>query len=786
MMHKGSFLYKRGTKVLLALLSALLAGLLALVITSFPARMDGDISLREVGRGFENTDLFLQLAEQTVRAKIESARNMELFERDGAFDPEKTVDVRQYQNGVLDEANFNMSVTYRISDLLAFAEEDAGKMKSALEAALDESGSEAEAGEKLSARSQELETILPVSGVSLKDAAAVGSGAGVSLPDLYNNLVETSLDLAARYADYLACGDGEKSPGAPSNIAYYVENTATRAYYTNLPATSLQAARAAVEERSDLTYLFDGERRFNIMVANPEHVMSEAAGDFFMGTSFLGNGEQVLIAADLSFPVGDEIARAYGRYLDRAPVFYMTMAVMGILIVALIVLLVWSIAVNGKRFRGDTVHLLAFDRVPTEIAAGICVVGAVLWWMAASRLMAGMQPFSRRYNLMVAIRAGVLYEIALLGVLSFLRRIFGGNFWENSVVYYVVAGTRTVYSARKSSQRILILFVLFIIVNLLALLIGGVPGFIMALVLDMTALLYLMRESVGNQNIREGLKRLSKGELDYRIDTGVLTGESRETGQAVNEMGEGLEKAVESMLASERLKAELITNVSHDLKTPLTSIVNYVDLLKRRNLEDETAREYLEVLDNKTQRLKQLTEDLVEVSKITSGNIELHPTPIELKQFTWQACGEFEDRLGERGIRIECEMPDRQVNVFLDGARLWRIFENLLENVYKYGKANAPVTIRLTVEGAAPEQAVISFSNLSEAEITASAGELKERFTRGDESRRTEGFGLGLSIADSLSVAMGGSFDVVTGEHAFEAILRFPTMQTKDGRGGSS
>ncbi len=787
-MRWRSYWYRHNFKVLVDLAQAALAGLLALVIAYFPIWMDGDVSLREVGRGFENTQQFFDLVSETVHEKIESDRNRELFERNGTFDPDKLIDIRQYQSGVLDEANFNMAITYRIGDLIAFGKSGAASMKNALDDLPDGkvAGNTVDTLEK---DADELETILPVSGVSLKDATAVSSNPGAVLAELYRALSETSQDVAGRYERYQQETEGERSSLAPSNVAYYVENTATRQYYTNLPATSRQAAVAAVNENDSLTYLFDGERRFNIMVADPEHELGELCSEYFMQESFLGNGEKVVIAADLSFPVGDKIGRAYSRYLQRVPIFYLTVFAIALLSILLLILLFISINANGRFFRGDKVHLMPFDQVPTEIAAGICVIGMIFWWMLGNRLIAAWRLSPKRFAAVTFVHAAVLYEIALLALHSLLRRIYGGNFWENSVVYYVVMGARAVYSARRSSRRILIVYVGFIVLNLLALVIGGVPGFTMALVMDLTALLYIMRDTVGNQNIREGLKQLSKGKLDYRINTGVLTGESRETGLAVNEMGEGLEKAVESMLASERLKAELITNVSHDLKTPLTSIVSYVDLLKRRNIEDEQAREYIEVLDSKTQRLRQLTEDLVEVSKISSGNIELHPDRIELRQFIAQAGGEFEDRLAERGITISYELGSEPVIIFADGARLWRIFENLLNNVYKYGKADTPISITLTCEDRPENEgpdgaegvrsAVMIFRNLSERRITASASQLKERFGRGDESRRTEGFGLGLSIADSLAQAMGGSFDVTVDETTFTAWLCFPVCSER-------
>ena len=293
----------------------------------------------------------------------------------------------------------------------------------------------------------------------------------------------------------------------------------------------------------------------------------------------------------------------------------------------------------------------------------------------------------------------------------------------------------------------------------------------MALVLDMAVLLYLMRDEVGKQNVREGLYQISQGKLDYRIDTKAMTGESLEMSLAVNEMGEGLQKAVDSMVKNERLKAELITNVSHDIKTPLTSIINYVDLLKREELQNERAREYIRVLDQKSQRLKQLTEDLIEASKISSGNIELHMTELNLGQMLRQAYGECSERLEESQLEMEISMEKEPVVIRADGRQLWRVFENLFGNMAKYAMPGTKARLEMK---RGQEGVEILFRNICRQKLQMSADELQERFVRGDLSRSTEGTGLGLSIAKSLTELMGGRFQISLEDDSFQAALWFP------------
>ena len=773
---RRQFWYKRNVKSSIYLIQGLLAGLLVLLVLRIPVWLDGDVSLSEIGWGFENTDLFMQTVEDIVRDKIENDQNRQLFEQGGSFNGDRPIDIRQYMAGTLDETGFNQNLVYRLSDLITFSGKDAVRLQNDLYDLQSGGRSDEETAQILMDKSSEYETILPVTGVMLADFVRMNASSPIVLAELYRTLCDCSLDIGERYELYSLEEDDEALSAAPSNLSYYIENTATRSYYTNMGVTSFAAAAQVVEDDPDLTWLFEGERRYNIMVSNPEHVLSDRCADWFLQTAFLGSGEQVLLAADLAYPIGDELHAVYQHYQKRIPLLVISGILLLVFTILILILLIISIATAGYQQPGGEAVTGPFDQIPTEIAAGICLTGIIAWCMIGLRVAHRQIHSPRREMAAYFVLVFVEYQIVLLSLMSLLRRVRSGQIWKNSVLYYVVLGTQQVYSARKSSQRLLFIYIGFVVLNMLSLVIGGFPGAMMAFALNMAALLYLMRDVVGNQNVREGLEQISKGKLDYRINTDALTGESREMGQAVNEMGEGLQDAVEAMLKSERLKAELITNVSHDLKTPLTSVINYVDLLRRLDLPEEKAREYIEVLDHKSQRLKQLTEALIEASKISSGNVELHPQPLELTQFVRQACGEYEERLEMSGLKLKIldqtagTQPHR-IMIIADGASLWRIFENLLENAVKYAKKGTDLTV--TLERAAGE-VKITFSNISERPITASAEQLKERFGRGDVSRQTEGFGLGLSIADSLTRLMKGRFDVTVDAEHFSAALTFP------------
>ena len=232
--------------------------------------------------------------------------------------------------------------------------------------------------------------------------------------------------------------------------------------------------------------------------------------------------------------------------------------------------------------------------------------------------------------------------------------------------------------------------------------------------------------------------------------------------------------AVETSLKDERMKTELITNVSHDLKTPLTSIINYIELLKKEEIESEDAKHYIEVLDGKAQRLKHLTEDLVEAAKATSGNIELNMMVIDFRELMTQALGEFEERFKEKELELIASQPEEPVRIMADGRRLYRVLENVLQNVCKYAMPKTRVYIELLKQ---QEKAVFTIKNVSQAPLNISSEELMERFTRGDESRTTEGSGLGLSIAKDLTALQNGKFDIILDGDLFKVVIEFKLEQ---------
>lgn len=268
-------------------------------------------------------------------------------------------------------------------------------------------------------------------------------------------------------------------------------------------------------------------------------------------------------------------------------------------------------------------------------------------------------------------------------------------------------------------------------------------------------------------------EELSQGNLDYRVDTAKMRGPLKEHGEQLNRIGEGMNKAVNERMKSEHFRTELITNVSHDIKTPLTSIINYVDLLEKEEIDNEKAREYLEVLSRQSARLKKLIDDLIEASKASTGNLNVSLERCELGVLIDQCAGEYAEKLKAAGLELVVTKPEEPVTIMADGRHMWRVFDNLLNNVCKYAMAGTRVYINLDKEAG---RATVTFRNISAQQLNISGEELMERFVRGDSSRNTEGSGLGLSIARSLVQLQKGELELTVDGDLFKVTLRFRTV----------
>lgn len=359
------------------------------------------------------------------------------------------------------------------------------------------------------------------------------------------------------------------------------------------------------------------------------------------------------------------------------------------------------------------------------------------------------------------VAAAVLLVVTAIWILVLLLRFL----WNMALVILNHAGI---------VMRVSICFVSYLLLQILLWVLSGKGVLSVAMLagVNLVVLAVLVTDGMQRQKLLTAIQEINSEEGNMRISESGLFAINRQMAAAVNDLGDGLRHALQEQMKSERMKADLITNVSHDLKTPLTSIINYVDLLKREELHNEKANEYLEVLDQKSQRLKQLTEDLVEASRASSGNVVLDIRRIDVKELLMQTSGEFVERFEARGLQLVENFPQNPQYVDADGRRLWRIIENLFRNVEKYAMPHTRVYLDLINDG---DRVAFSLKNISENPLNISPEELTERFTRGDESRSTEGSGLGLSIAKDLTEIQQGTFEIYLDGDLFKVTVSFPT-----------
>lgn len=770
----GRFIYKRSIKAVLVLLQAASAGILCYCILTIGFWLDGAESYWVAAQEFAESELFFRQVDTIVKNKIRGQQNCELFETNDEFDGQKEIDIQSYGKGKVTVKDLN--TTYLLQDLLDFYE-DGGLQQ--LDAAIQEAAAEAGSGgpavgERLDLQSEELETIRPVTGISLAECSRWYSDSAAFIQEIYHTLSRVCHDIGEKYAEYQTLQEESWSRHAPSNLRYCIENSSTGELYTNLEADDYESACSLLMQEEDFSCLYEGERSFNIMVTNPDNVLNRAAEEWFMTDRFVNTNEKVLLAVNLQWPVSDELQTYANYFTKRGDVLLASGILAVVCFVLLAVCFILTMMGTGWTEGRLTPQLYSADAVPTELSAGIYLILGVVFWQVILSLVPQQTMILDADRNWISVVVAAADLVLLSGCTSFMRRLRAKTLWSNSICYMLLHSWQQVTSARILSWRFLFMYIGFFALNIMFIaFFGKAVGIFLVLILDMVVLLYLLRDLVGKQSIWEGIHQISKGDLSYKIDTSTLQGETCEMAKAINEMGDGLQEAVQTIVKNERLKSELITNVSHDLKTPLTSIVNYVDLLKRENPEGERTRHYIEILDQKSQRLKQLTEDLVEASRISSGNIELDMMELQFGSILEQAYGEFEERFEEHHLRVILNIEKEPLCIMADGAQLWRVLENLMGNICKYAKEDTVVYFILEKQG---DTACLSMQNTSSQELTIEADELMGRFVRGDQSRSTEGSGLGLSIAQNLTQLMGGNFRLEVEKESFEAVITFPCV----------
>ena len=429
----------------------------------------------------------------------------------------------------------------------------------------------------------------------------------------------------------------------------------------------------------------------------------------------------------------------------------------------------------GKRIDADISHISWRHKTPLILnicfnlgITGICLADAVQVWL--TDFSYGAVAISR---MVFMTAAGILATLFLL--MNLTVRYHAGILWKHTLI-------RTIYNIFSQLYREhislffkgVITIAAISVLELLAnhYLLGDYQSlYIFLFIYKLIEVPLVFAVLLQMKRLQEGSRKMAGGELENKIDTNHMFFEFRKHGEYLNQIQDGMSIALEERMRSEHFKTELITNVSHDIKTPLTSIINYVDLLQKEGITEEERNEYLSVLDRQAARLKKLIEDLIEASKASTGNLVIHMETCDIRILLTQIAGEFEEKLQESRLELVIRESETPVAIKADNRHLWRIFDNLMNNICKYAQPETRVYINQEIKD---DIIYIIFRNISRCPLDVSGDELMERFVRGDESRNSEGSGLGLSIARSLAESMNGSLTIVTDGDLFKAIVSFP------------
>lgn len=520
------------------------------------------------------------------------------------------------------------------------------------------------------------------------------------------------------------------------------------------------------------------------------------------------------VAVDTTYTIQDQFYQNKVAYDNNIPYFKGTTWLLVLSIILFLGATIWLTLEAGRTAEDEELHLNGFDHWKTEIAAVLIVliwiVGSYIgihFWNGNIYTMINDSPtylkdggtyfeyyYARGMDVSSAYMSASLYlpslsiaELAeiyfygvftlgcfFMGYVSLIKRIKGRNLWKNSLLRVIVRFIYKIYDNRKKTTKTVLLLCGFFLVQGIAVLFRNGVTMLLVLLADVGVFYVVLNGLLLKEKLKKGIEEIALGNMEYQIPLQGLRGENLKLAEMINGIANGFHMAVEEAMKNERLKTDLITNVSHDIKTPLTSIINYVAILKQSDIADPKIQGYLDILEAKAQRLKTLTEDVVEASKVSSGNISLEYMDVDLVEMIQQTEGEMAEKFEARNLKMIVNLPAEPAVVHVDGRRMWRVLENIFGNAAKYAMPGTRVYADMKLE---EDTVDLSLKNVSEHQLNISADELTERFIRGDLSRSSEGSGLGLSIAQSLTTMQGGTFNLYLDGDLFRVNIRFPRVK---------
>lgn len=504
-----------------------------------------------------------------------------------------------------------------------------------------------------------------------------------------------------------------------------------------------------------------------------------------------------ILSVDTNFPHVDIYTRESSRYDNMRKYTICGLAFLACGLFGCLFSFLYLMAVSGYCSKDHSqIRLYPYDHMSAELCVILFLIlglfGCYLTRVAGYRLLHLIIAESNWYFSEKLLLCLAIYLFSLPCFFSLLRRYKAQTLWSGSWMKKATVEIQEYFTQEISSHNAAYFYLGFVMLNIacagtliylffvmdtlssqllfMAVLIGWFA-------LDTGCFYLVLKKARQNDKISQAIANISSGDISYCVNVEEFTGRQKITANHINHIGKNLDSALQEKVQSERFKADLITNVSHDLKTPLTSIINYVDLIKREQIQNVKVQGYLEVLEQKSQRLKTLTEDLVEASKASSGNLKLEISDIDFVELVCQTNGEFEEKFAQRSLELISRLPQQPVLIQADGRRLWRVLENLYNNAFKYAMEHSRIYVDME-----SDQDMVSFTikNISENPLNISSAELTERFVRGDVSRTTEGSGLGLSIAQSLTQLQKGVFEIIIDGDLFKVCVKFPVKKTAD------
>ena len=574
--------------------------------------------------------------------------------------------------------------------------------------------------------------------------------------------------------------------GIEENIDYIIIDKLTGKVYTNIKSNDYEAEKTKIQNSEEHWNYISGKIETDIEKMNSEELIysnkyrllkqdnnSEYSKEKNIENFDVYSRFDINKTNSLTTYKMINLAANFGLEHKILPIVVLPVTTIALLIIA--IYLIWAIGYN----KNEEVKLSFIDKVPYEI------LGFVGIWIIVIFSVIGAECINlAEYISIIGFFAAyiICYVVCAVIGISTIKRIKVRKFLQGFLLYrilrYFFRKMKNIYNTltnkKPETKRIFLCYVSFLVItSILGIVFKDMISNILIIIFWVWTYYKIKKYVVAQEKIRQALQDIYEGKTDIQLDENELKGTLQEMSIYIKDIADGFSNAIEQNVKAERLKAELITNVSHDIKTPLTSIINYVDLLKKENIQDEKIRNYIEILDQKSKRLKKLTEDVVEASKASSGNLKLNIEEIDFIELLNQTIGEFKDKFEEKNLKIVVQKPEENVKIKADSRYIYRIVENLFGNITKYAVENSRVYVDIAENS---ENYDITIKNISKEKLNITSEELMQRFVRGDKSRNTEGSGLGLSIAQSLTSLQGGELTIKIDGDLFKVNIRWPKI----------